>query len=101
VLALLLSACTPPPLLDQPYRELPGVESELLSLDLYPLAEPAPLLVWVHGGAWQSGDKSKDIAAIVGVTPQYIHNVRSKIRKVLGVDNAVNWESFKDKRGQA
>ncbi len=62
VLALLLSACTPPPLLDQPYRELPGVESELLSLDLYPLAEPAPLLVWVHGGAWQSGDKSKDIA---------------------------------------
>ena len=47
------------------------------------------------------GYKSKDIAAIVGVTPQYIHNVRSKIRKVLGVDNAVNWESFKDKRGQA
>jgi len=46
------------------------------------------------------GYKSKDIAAIVGVTPQYIHNVRSKIRKVLGVDNGVNWESFKDKRGQ-
>ena len=46
------------------------------------------------------GYKSKDIAAIVGVTPQYIHNVRSKIRKGLGVDNGVNWESFKDKRGQ-
>ena len=44
------------------------------------------------------GYKSKDIAAIVGVSPQYIHNVRSKIRKVLGVDNSVNWESFKDKR---
>lgn len=46
------------------------------------------------------GYKSKDIAAIVGVTPQYIHNVRSKIRKVLGVDNSVHWESFKDKRLQ-
>ncbi len=44
------------------------------------------------------GYKSKDIAAIVGVSPQYIHNVRSKIRKVLGVDNSVHWESFKDKR---
>ena len=46
------------------------------------------------------GYKSKDIAAIVGVSPQYIHNVRSKIRKVLGVDNSVHWESFKDKRFQ-
>ncbi len=46
------------------------------------------------------GYKSKDIAAIVGVSPQYIHNVRSKIRKVLGVDNSVHWESFKDKRPQ-
>lgn len=47
------------------------------------------------------GYKSKDIAAIVGVSPQYIHNVRSKIRKVLGVDNSVHWESFKDKRFRA
>ena len=27
-----------------------------------------------------------------------LYNVRSKIRKVLGVDNTVHWESFKDKR---
>ncbi|MFM8996445.1 MAG: hypothetical protein ACKOI1_09370 [Bacteroidota bacterium] len=47
------------------------------------------------------GYKSKDIAAIVGVSPQYTHNVRSKIRKVLGVDNSVHWESFKDKRFRA
>lgn len=47
------------------------------------------------------GYKSKDIAAIVGVSPQYIHNVRSKIRKVLGVDNSVHWESFKDNRVRA
>lgn len=62
MLLLLLGACTPPPLLDQPYRDLPGVEENLLSLDLYPLEQPAPLLVWVHGGAWRSGDKAKDMA---------------------------------------
>lgn len=43
------------------------------------------------------GYKSKDIAAIVGVTPQYIHNVRSKIRRLLGIDNSIHWESFKEK----
>ncbi len=43
------------------------------------------------------GYKSKDIAAIVGVTPQYIHNVRSKIRRILGIDNSTHWESFKEK----
>ena len=43
------------------------------------------------------GYKSKDIAAIVGVTPQYIHNVRSKIRRILGIDNSIHWESFKEK----
>lgn len=43
------------------------------------------------------GYKSKDIAAIVGVTPQYIHNVRSKIRRILGIDSSIHWESFKEK----
>ncbi len=41
------------------------------------------------------GFKSKDISNLVGVTPQYIHNVRSKIRKVLGVDNNIRWEELK------
>jgi len=41
------------------------------------------------------GFKSKDISNLVGVTPQYIHNVRSKIRKVLALDNNVHWEELK------
>lgn len=57
----LLFACAPGPMLDQQYRELPGVQSVLLSLDLYPAGEDAPVLVWVHGGAWREGDKKKDI----------------------------------------
>jgi arylformamidase len=61
MLFVLVAACTPPPLLDQQYRELPCVEENLLSLDLYPLEQPAPLLVWVHGGAWRSGDKTRDM----------------------------------------
>lgn len=43
-----------------------------------------------------AGHKTKEIALIIGVTPQYIHNVRSKIRKVLGIDNSVSWGSFKE-----
>jgi methyl-accepting chemotaxis protein len=41
------------------------------------------------------GFKSKDISNLVGVTPQYIHNVRSKIRKVLALDNNIHWEELK------
>ena len=41
------------------------------------------------------GFKSKDISNLVGVTPQYIHNVRSKIRKILGVENQIHWEELK------
>jgi len=41
------------------------------------------------------GFKSKDISNLVGVTPQYIHNVRSKIRKILGLENQIHWEELK------
>lgn len=67
-------------------------------LDQYPLLKAMNLTEKRIFILSVDGYKSKDIAAIVGVTPQYIHNVRSKIRKVLGVDNTVNWESFKEKR---
>ncbi|MDA1182664.1 MAG: sigma-70 region 4 domain-containing protein [Bacteroidetes bacterium] len=42
------------------------------------------------------GHKSKEIATELGVSIQYIHNVRSKIRRVLGIDNTIKWDSFKD-----
>jgi arylformamidase len=42
------------------YAELAGADPNLLSLDLYaPVgAAGAPVAVWVHGGAWQKGDKA-------------------------------------------
>ncbi len=46
---------------DLQYRDdLPGVDPALVSLDLYNIrgaVEGRPLMVYVHGGGWQSGDK--------------------------------------------
>lgn len=50
---------------DVRYRELDGVDATLTSLDLYLPARDdctlAPLVVWVHGGGWQVGDKRNGI----------------------------------------
>lgn len=46
--------------LDIPYDQKPGVEPRLLSLDVHAPTEAkaAPVMVYVHGGFWQAGDKS-------------------------------------------
>lgn len=41
------------------------------------------------------GYKPKDIANVVGVSVQYVHNVRTRLRKKLNLDNNVEWESLK------
>jgi acetyl esterase/lipase len=47
------------------YAAHPGVDPNLLSLDVYtPPAGPdgchgRPLVIWIHGGGWTSGDKSE------------------------------------------
>lgn len=48
----------------RPYKTLPGVPSRLLSLDIYPAggARNAPVLIWVHGGGWQNGDKRNQLS---------------------------------------
>lgn len=59
------AGCGPAPpatTLDLPYATVAGVAPALLSLDLYapPRADrcqPAPVVVWVHGGGWATGDK--------------------------------------------
>lgn len=43
-----------------------GAHGGLTALDVYPLSArdgcpPAPVLVWVHGGAWQVGDKANKL----------------------------------------
>ena len=55
---------------DIPYRTIPGVAPRLLSLDLYrpvvgPECAPAPVMIWVHGGAWAAGDKANRVATKV------------------------------------
>lgn len=52
---------------DVRYRTVAGVDPSLLSLDLHlpvrPAAcGPAPLVVWVHGGAFAVGDKANQMA---------------------------------------
>jgi len=56
--------------LDIPYRRLSGIDQGLLSLDLYqPVLDegcpPAPVMVWVHGGGWITGDKGNKLDAKV------------------------------------
>jgi len=43
-----------------PYAEMDGVDANLLSLDIHtpPDAEGLPVMVFVHGGGWQWGDKA-------------------------------------------
>jgi acetyl esterase/lipase len=52
---------------DVQYAEIPGVDPRLLSLDLYSPkgATTLPVVVYVHGGFWQKGDKGR-----VGELPQ-------------------------------
>lgn len=41
------------------YRETPGAEANLQSLDVYSPkdAEHLPVMIYIHGGGWQGGDK--------------------------------------------
>ena len=57
-------ACPKQPTRNLQYRKVKGVEPRLLSVDVYPPKSgcPAPIVVWVHGGAWQVGDKSNQMA---------------------------------------
>lgn len=59
------AACAGAPVLDVPYLAVPGVAPSLLALDIYPTCAagaPAPVVIWVHGGAWAIGDKGNAMA---------------------------------------
>jgi acetyl esterase/lipase len=47
--------------LNVPYATVPGVEANLLSLDIHAPkgAKSAPVVMYVHGGYWKAGDKSQ------------------------------------------
>ncbi|NQT13104.1 MAG: carboxylesterase family protein [Planctomycetes bacterium] len=49
--------------LDIPYAQIEGIDPKLLSLDVYTAKDaerrrPGPVMVYVHGGGWQRGDKA-------------------------------------------
>jgi acetyl esterase/lipase len=55
---------------DQRYANTPGVAANLQSLDLFQPTRPAacgatPILIWVHGGGWVTGDKANQLSAKV------------------------------------
>lgn len=65
------AACLAETLRDIEYAVVDGISLKLdLVLPDAPSAKPAPLVVYIHGGAWISGDKSPTHApAVLG--PQY------------------------------
>ncbi len=46
--------------LNVPYAQIPSIETNLTSLDLYvpKSGRDHPIIIYIHGGAWVSGDKS-------------------------------------------
>ncbi len=66
-----LSACEPAPTCAKPalpttvaYRSIPGVPANSVSLDIHaaPGVCDAPVVMWVHGGGYQIGDKSQQVS---------------------------------------
>lgn len=57
------------PVRNVPYATVPGVPTNRLSLDVHPTANacPAPVVVWVHGGGFVTGDKGRQVADKVGL----------------------------------
>src|SRR5262245_40677956 len=76
VLLASLAALSPDSVSAQPAaKKIADVEyarsgTDALQLDLYQPANPSggPLLVWLHGGAWESGTKTAIPAAVIGLT---------------------------------
>ena len=57
------SRCTTTDVVTAPYANVPGVDPDLLSVDVYALPEgcgPSPVVFWVHGGGWRLGDKANE-----------------------------------------
>jgi acetyl esterase/lipase len=56
---------------DIPYRQIDGVDPNLLSLDIYTPTSPGPhpVIMMIHGGGWRGGQK--DTLAVSGIKSQF------------------------------
>jgi acetyl esterase/lipase len=55
--------CTSTEVVTMPYATVAGVDPDLLSVDVYALPDgcgPSPVVFWVHGGGWRTGDKANE-----------------------------------------
>ena len=60
---------------DVAYGEMPGVDAERLSLDLYTPAqrqsdERLPIVLYLHGGGWSAGDKQQSFLQPLAFVPE-------------------------------
>ena len=61
---------------DVVYQEIPGVDAERLSLDLYlpgdaqPKPARAPIVLYLHGGGWQAGAKELSLRQPLVLVPE-------------------------------
>lgn len=82
------------------YREAadtPGVEADLVSLDVYRSvgASGCPVLVWVHGGGWTVGDKTgKAIDTKVGFAGELGASLVSVNYRLVGPDSEIRWPTM-------
>lgn len=81
------------------YRDVAGVDPDLLSLDVYASSTSAscPVVVWVHGGGWRTGDKQGraiDTKAAYFTRLGYV--LVAVNYRLASADNDVRWPQFGD-----
>lgn len=81
------------------YAERQDTDPNLTSLDIHasPDAGDCPVLLWVHGGSWQAGDKSTRLTTIKA--DHFISNgwiFVSVNYRLATEDNGVRWSAFGD-----
>ena len=75
-----------------PYAALPGARP--LELDLYlPVARPAPVVVFVHGGGWRLGSRHSAGPAYAGRRPSAFEAVARAGIAVASVDHRLSGEA--------
>lgn len=76
------------------YAERPGSPAERTSLDVYlpQGCEPAPVLVWVHGGGWRRGDKTAGAVAQKAAFANRLGAALVSVNyRLSSPDNSVRW----------